>query len=142
MITKIIRHNIRSGLFAFFLGLCIALGALYIDVIQGNASGTIGIYQVVGALTGYMLSGIGVILIMKATKPRKAIQSSLLYGGGVIVAISIAADHIGIAGASGFDRFQGVGLVIGLIILVMGVFVRPQIITRLPAIYESSDNDE
>ena len=142
MITKIIRHNIRSGLLAFFLGLFISLGALYIDAVRDDTSGTIGLYQVVGALTGYTLSGIGVILIMKATKPRKAIQSSLLYGGGIIVAISVMADYIGIAGAPGFDKFQGVGIVVGVIILAIGVFVRPQIITRLPAIYEASDNDE
>ena len=95
-------------------------------MIQGNASGTIGLYQVVGALTGYMLSAIGVILIMKAAKPRKAIQSSLLYCGGIIVAISIVADHIGIAGSSGFDKFQINGIIVGLAITVAGILVQPQ----------------
>ena len=130
MIAKIIRHNIRSGLLAFFLGLGIALGSLYIDVIQGDASGTIGLYQVVGALTGYMFSGIGVILIMKATKPRKAIQSSLLYGGSIIMVVSIAADFVGIAGPTGFDKFQINGIIVGVAIVVAGILIRPQIISQ------------
>ena len=126
MITKIISHNIRSGLLAFFLGLGIAIGALYIDVIQGNASGTIGLYQVVGALTGYMFTVIGVILIMKATKPRKTIQKSLLYGGTIIVSFSVTADHIGITGPAGFDKFQINGIIFGLAIAITGILVQPK----------------
>lgn len=130
LVKNIIARRTHNGILAFFLGLLIAASALYSDAIRGDASDTIGLYQVVGALTGYLLSGIGVILVMKATKLRKALQDSLLYGGAIILAISIAADYIGIAGTSGFDKFQVNGVLVGMVILIAGFLVRPQIISQ------------
>lgn len=130
MFKKIIERKTRNGIFAFFLGLLIAIMSLYVDVIRGDALGTIGIYQVVGALAGYTLSGIGVVLVMKATKLRKTVQNILLYSGGIIAVISVTADHIGIAGMPGFDKFQVVGVVIGIAIFVIGFFLRPQILSQ------------
>lgn len=130
MFRKIIRRKTRNGIIAFFAGLGIILGSLYIDAIRGNPSGTIGIYQVVGALTGYILSGIGGVLVMKDAHLRRTVQDILLYGGGVIVAISILADHIGIAGKPGFDKFQIVGIIIGLVILTAGVSMIPKRFTQ------------
>jgi hypothetical protein len=142
MIKKILSRKTRNGILSFFLGIIIVVGSLYSDVIRGDASGTIGLYQVVGALTGYMLAIIGILLVVKQTKPRKSIQNSFLYGGGIIVAVSIFADHIGIAGAAGFDNFQWIGIFVGAIILATGIFVRPQIISMTLATLDTSDSDE
>ena len=67
MIQKIIEHKIRNGILAFFGGLFFVVAALYVDVIRGDTSGTIGLYQIVGALTGYTISGIGAVMVMKET---------------------------------------------------------------------------
>jgi hypothetical protein len=126
MIRKIIEHKIRNGALAFLAGLIIAGAALYMDVFRGDTSGTIGMYQIVGSLTGYMISGIGVVLIMKETEVRKTIQNMLFYGGAIIVATSVFADYLGVVGPAGFDRFQTVGLVVGLVIFVSGLLILPQ----------------
>lgn len=125
MFRKIIRRKTRNGIIAFFAGLGIVVGSLYIDAIRGNPSGTIGIYQVVGALTGYIISGIGGVLVMQDGHLRRTTQDILLYGGSVIVAISIFADYIGIAGAPGFDKFQVIGIIVGLIIAAAGISMIP-----------------
>jgi len=130
IIKKIIERKTRNGIIAFFLGLCIAVSALYIDEIRGDAQGSIGLYQVVGALIGYMITAVGGVLVMKANKLRKTIQNIILYSGVVIVGIAALADHIGIAGPSGFDGFQIVGIIVGLVILSAGIFVRPQIVSK------------
>ena len=126
MIQKIIEHKIRNGILAFLFGLFVVVGALYIDVFRGGMSSTIGLYQIVGALTGYIISGIGATLVIKGTKVRKALQNILLYSGTIVAAISIFAEHLGVAGPSGFDKFQIVGLIVGLVILGFGVFVLPK----------------
>lgn len=130
LIKKIIARKTRNGIWAFLLGLVTSIGALYSDLIRGDMSGTIGLYQVVGALTGYLLSGIGVMLVMKADKLRKALQNSLLYGGAVILAVSLTADYIGIAGPAGFDKFQANGMIVAVLILIIGILIRPQIISQ------------
>jgi hypothetical protein len=126
MISKIIQHKTRNGILAFFTGLLVAIIALYIDVFRGDNSGTIGIYQIIGALIGYMFSGIGVVLIMKEVRIRKAVQNIVFIGGGTISIISIFSDYIGVAGALGFDKFQTAGTILGVLILLFGVYVLPQ----------------
>jgi peptidoglycan/LPS O-acetylase OafA/YrhL len=126
MIRKIIEHKIRNGALAFLAGLVIAGAALYMDVFRGDTSGTIGMYQIVGSLTGYMISGIGVVLIMKETEVRRTIQNMLFYGGAIIIAISVFADYLSVVGPSGFDRFQTLGLVVGLVIVASGFLILPQ----------------
>ena len=130
MIRKIIEHKIRNGALAFVAGLFIAVAALYMDVFRGDTSGTIGIYQIVGSFIGYIITGIGVVLIMKETEVRKTIQNMLFYGGAIIVFISLLADYLGVVGPSGFDRFQTVGLIIGSVIVVSGIFVLPQRLSK------------
>ena len=125
LIKKIIQYRTRNGILAFFIGLGIAVVSLYMDVIRGASSGTIGLYQVVGALTGYTIAGIGAIMVMNQSKLRRVMQKILFYSGFIIVAISLLADHIGIAGEPGFDKFQGVGTLVGLIIVSVGFYVRP-----------------
>ena len=126
LIKKILEHKTRNGLLAFLAGLIFAVIALYIDVIRGNSLGTIGLYQIVGALTGYTISGIGIVMVMKETELRKTLQTFLFYGGGLIAAISVFADYIGVTGPQGFDKFQMVGLISGLVIVVCSIFVLPQ----------------
>ena len=126
LIKKILEHKIRNGLLAFLGGLLLAVAALYVDVIRGNSLGTIGLYQIVGALTGYTISGVGAVMVMKETELRKTLQTILLYSGGLIAAISVFADYISVAGPQGFDKFQFVGVIVGLVIILFGVFVLPQ----------------
>lgn len=126
LIKKILEHKTRNGLLAFLGGLMFAVAALYVDVIRGNQLGTIGLYQIVGALTGYTISGVGVVMVMKETELRKTLQTLLFYSGGLIAAISLFADYIGVSGPKGFDQFQVVGLVAGLAVVLSGVFVLPQ----------------
>jgi len=126
LIKKILEHKTRNGLLAFLGGLMVAVAALYVDVIRGNPLGTIGLYQIVGALTGYTISGVGAVMVMKETELRKTLQTILFYSGGLIAAISVFADYIGVAGPQGFDQFQVVGIIVGLVIVLFGVFVMPQ----------------
>jgi len=126
LIKKILEHKTRNGLLAFLSGLIFAVAALYVDVIRGNPLGTIGLYQIVGALTGYTISGVGAVMVMKETELRKTLQTILFYSGGLIAAISVFADYIGVAGPQGFDQFQVVGIIVGLVIVLFGVFVMPQ----------------
>ena len=126
MIKKIIEHKTRNGILAFFGGLVFAVTALYIDIIRGDRSYSIGLYQIVGALTGYIISGAGGVLVMKEKEVRKTLQNIFFYGGTLIAAISLFADHLNVTGPSGFDQFQTVGLSVGLVILACGVFILPQ----------------
>ena len=126
MIQKILQHKTRNGLLAFIGGLIMAVGALYIDAIRGESSGTIGLYQIVGALTGYTISGFGVVMVMKETELRKTLQTILFYSGGIITAVSVLADYVGVIGPKGFDKFQMAGTAVGLFIVAFGLFVYPQ----------------
>jgi len=125
MITYILKHKTRNGLIAFLLGLIVAVSAMYIDQLRGEASPSMGLYQIVGALAGYTLSSIGGVLVMKESDLRKTLQNILFYSGGLILLISITADYIGVAGAIGFDKFQIAGGVFGMIILAAGYFIFP-----------------
>ncbi|HKJ37817.1 MAG TPA: hypothetical protein VJ972_03515, partial [Anaerolineales bacterium] len=69
---------------------------------------------------------IGIVMVMKETELRKTLQAFLFYGGGLIAAISVLADYIGVTGPQGFDKFQMVGLITGLVIVVCSIFVLPQ----------------
>jgi hypothetical protein len=126
MIKKIIEHKTRNGILAFLGGLLFAVTALYIDIIRGDKSYSIGLYQIVGALTGYIISGAGGVLVMKETEVRKTLQNIFFYGGTIIVAISLFADYLNVTGPAGFDKFQTVGLSIGLVIIASGIFILPQ----------------
>ena len=126
IIKKILEHKTRNGLLAFLGGLIVAVAALYVDVIRGNPLGTIGLYQIIGALIGYTISGVGTVMVMKETELRKTLQTILFYSGGLIAAISVFADYIGVDGPKGFDQFQIVGLVAGFAVVLFGVFVLPQ----------------
>jgi len=126
MIQKILDHKARNGVFAFLFGFIMVVGALYMDVIRGQSTSTIGLYQIVGALIGYTISGIGVVMVMKETDLRKTLQTILFYSGGLIAIISIFADYIGVAGAKGFDKFQITGITAGLFLTAIGLFVYPQ----------------
>ena len=123
MIQKIIEHKTRNGILAFFGGLILVVVALYMDVFRGDTSGTIGMYQIAGSLTGYIISAVGTVLVMKETAVRKALQNILIYGGTIVITISVFADHLGVAGPSGFDKFQTVGAIIGLIIVTFGLLI-------------------
>lgn len=126
MINKIMEHRSRNGALAFLLGLFVVVGSLYIDAFRGDASGTIGLYQIVGALAGYIVSAVGVVLIAKETGVRKAVQNIMFYGGGIIILVSMFTDYIGIPGTpAGFDRFQMLGTAVGVVIVVLGFFVLP-----------------
>jgi hypothetical protein len=50
----------------------------------------------------------------------------MFISGGAISIVSLFADHIGVTGAIGFDKFQITGLIAGALILLFGVFVMPQ----------------
>lgn len=126
MINKIMEHRSRNGALAFLLGLFMVVGSLYIDVFRGDTSGTIGLYQIVGALTGYIVSAAGVVLVAKESEVRKAVQNIMFYGGGLIILVSVFTDYIGIPGTpAGFDRFQILGTAVGVVIVVVGLFVLP-----------------
>jgi len=126
MIQKILEHKARNGVFAFLFGFVMVVGALYMDVIRGQTTSLIGLYQIVGALIGYTVSGIGVVMVMKETYLRKTLQTILFYCGGFIAAVSLFADYIGVAGPKGIDKYQIVGIAAGLFLAAIGLIVFPQ----------------
>lgn len=117
------------SLWAFFLGLFLVLGALYLDQIRGAQASLLGLYQIAATLIGYMIMGIGVTVLMQHHGARKNVRTILFMGGGVIAFVSILADYVGAATPPGFDRFQIVGLGIGTVLIGIGFFL-PQ--TLLP----------
>ena len=125
LIKRILKNRARNGFLAAGFGLLIVVGALYVDVLRGDASGTIGLYQIVGALAGYTLSAVGVVMIAKETDLRKTIQKVFYYSGAIIFFISVLADYIGVAGAPGFDKFQVLGAAAGIVLAGIGFYVAP-----------------
>ena len=125
LIKRILKNRARNGFLAVGLGLLIVVGALYIDVLRGDVSGTIGLYQIVGALAGYTLSAVGAVMIAKETDLRTTIQKVFYYSGAIIFFISVLADYIGVAGAPGFDKFQILGAAAGILLAGIGFYIAP-----------------
>lgn len=126
MIHNIVEHKIRNGTLIFFGGLFMVIAALYMDAFQGKVQDTMDLYQITGAITGYIVSATGGVLIVKETRIRQTIQSILIYGGAIIVSISMFADFLNVYGPSGFDKFQIIGSLLGLTILTLGIMVLPK----------------
>ncbi len=111
------------SLWAFFLGLFLVLGALYLDQIRGAQTSLLGLYQIVATIIGYMIIGIGVTVALQHHGARRSVRNILFVGGGVITFVSILADYVGAATPPGFDRFQSLGLVVGLLVVGIGFFL-------------------
>jgi len=121
----------KAGVLLFLLGLLIALLSFYLDNLRGMETASIGLYQVMGAITGYLIAWIGIILFAKAARIAQAIQKTLYYGGGVIFLISLFADYVGLGDAPGIDIFQIVGMALGLIIAGVGYFLPQKLLAEM-----------
>ena len=89
-----------------------------------------------------MLAITGTLLVVKQTKPRRTIQDAFIYGGGIIVAVLYSQITLVLQVRRASINFNAIGVIIGVIILVTGVWVRPQIISMRLATRDTSDNDE
>ena len=124
------QNKTKVGLLMFLSGLIFALLSFYLDNIRGMETASIGLYQVMGAILGYLLAWIGVILIAKATRITEAIKKTLYYGGGIIFLISLLADYIGLGDAPGIDTFQIVGMVLGFFLVGVGYFLPQKLLSE------------
>ena len=124
------QNKARVGLLMFLSGLIIVPLSLYSDNIRGMKTTSIGLYQVIGAILGYLITWIGGILLVKATQITKAIKSSLYYGGGIIFLLSLLADYVGLGDAPGIDSFQIVGMILGIILAVVGFVITPKMFSE------------
>ena len=124
------QNKARVGLLMFLSGLIIVPLSFYLDNIRGMKTTSIGLYQVIGAILGYLITWIGGILLVKATQITKAIKSSLYYGGGIIFLLSLLADYVGLGDAPGIDSFQIVGMILGIILAVVGFVVTPKMFSE------------
>jgi len=116
------RTRVLTGAITFLVGTAMVFGALYLDQIQGREADSIGLYQVVVALTGYMVLIGGIMFMIREKGLARIVRNILFIGGGVITFVSTFADYMNVEGAKGFDKFQMVGIGYGFI-LVMGGFV-------------------
>jgi hypothetical protein len=124
------QNKTRAGILLFLLGLIIALLSFYSDNIRGMEKASIGLYQVIGAILGYLIAWIGGILIAKATQITKAIKNTLYYGGAIIFLISLLADYIGLGDAPGIDRFQIAGMIFGVFLAGVGFVITPKMLSE------------
>ena len=124
------QNKARVGLLMFLSGLIIVPLSLYSDNIRGMKTTSIGLYQVIAAILGYLSAWIGGILFMKATQITKAIKSSLYYGGGIIFLLSLLADYVGLGDAPGIDSFQIVGMILGIILAGVGFVITPKLLSE------------
>ena len=124
------QNKTRIGLLMFLSGLIFALLSFYLDNIRGMETASLGLYQVMGAILGYLIAWIGIILFAKATQITKGIKSTLYYGGGIIFLISLFADYIGLGDAPGIDRFQIVGIILGIILAGIGYVITPKLLSE------------
>jgi len=113
----------KVGVLMFLLGLFFALLSFYLDNLRGMATASIGLYQVMGAISGYLIAWIGVLLIAKETKLTEAIKKTFYYGGAIIFLISLLADFVGLGNAPGIDSFQIAGMLLGIILVGAGFFL-------------------
>ena len=118
----------KVGVLLFLLGLLIALLSFYLDNLRGMETASIGLYQVMGAITGYMIAWIGIVLFAKAARITQSIQKTLYYGGGIIFFISLLADFVGLGDAPGIDSFQIAGMVLGVFLAGVGYFILPKLL--------------
>lgn len=119
------KNKIRLGVIGIILGLIAIFGALYLDQIHGTQRTSFGLYQIVGVFLGYMILGAGLVLTLQDVEASKSIQKVLYIGGGVIGAVSVLADHLGVASPAGFDRYQIIGLVFGAALAGLGFILPP-----------------
>ena len=124
------QNKTRAGVLLILVGLIGALLSFYSDNIRGLETASIGLYQVAGAILGYSLAWIGVILIVKATQITKAIKNTLYYGGAIIFLISLLADFIGLGDASGIDSFQIAGMILGIFLAGVGFVIKPKMLSE------------
>jgi hypothetical protein len=124
------QNKTRVGLLMFLSGLIFALLSFYLDNIRGMETASLGLYQVMGAILGYLIAWIGIILFAKATQITKAIKNTLYYGGGIIFLISLFADYIGLGDAPGIDSFQLVGMILGIILAGVGFVIMPKMFSE------------
>lgn len=118
------KHKIKIGIALFFAGLALYMLMLSLDYLRGEVNGRMGLYQYVGVLIGYILSGIGLVLLVKSSDETKAIGNILRIGGAMILLIALFADQAGIGDAPGLDKFQVIGMAIGVAISLSG-FILP-----------------
>lgn len=119
------KNKIQIGIFSFFLGVTMIFGSLYLDEIRGITTESFGLYQIIGALLGYTVLSFGLVFIFQDLEIHKSVRKIFTIGGAIIGAVSALADYLGVAGPSGFDRYQVVGLVFGALMAGIG-FLLPQ----------------
>ena len=117
------KYKVQFGIAGLIMGLFAIFGSLYFDQIRGVAVTSLGLYQIIGALLGYIILIAGLFLTLQDNEPRKSIQNVLYIGGGLITLGSALAEYLGVASPVGFDRYQIVGLVFGAALVVIGVIL-------------------
>lgn len=117
------KNKVQIGIAAFFLGLVMIFGSLYLDEIRGVKTESFGLYQIIGALLGYIVLGLGLVFIFQDLEVHKSVRKILYIGGSIIGVVAALADYLGVAGPSGLDRYQIVGLVFGALMVGIGFFL-------------------
>ena len=114
----------QLGFLLFFIGfIVIAPLSISLDEIMGNKVSHVGLYQYIGAVLGYMISGLGFALLRgEKSKTLLFIAYTLWVGGAIIAFISFYADSLGIGNTPAFERFQLIGTIFGLL-LIGGGFI-------------------
>ena len=124
------QNKAKAGVLMFLLGMIFTLLSFYSDAIRGMETNSIGLYQVIGAIVGYLIAWIGIILLAKTTQITKTIKKSLYYGGAIIFLIALFADFIGLGDAPGIDSFQIAGMIFGVVLAGVGFIITPKLISE------------
>jgi uncharacterized membrane protein YedE/YeeE len=117
------KNKVQIGILTFFFGLAMIFGALYLDEIRGIKTESFGLYQIIGAFLGYTILGLGLVLILQDVDTHKSVRKIFYIGGGIIGIVSALADYLGVAGPSGVDRYQIVGMIFGAVLVGIGVIL-------------------
>jgi len=124
------QNKSKVGGLMFLLGLIFAVLSFYSDTIRGMETNSIGLYQVMGAILGYLIAWIGIVLLVKTTQIMKTIKKSLYYGGGIIFLIALFADFVGLGDAPGIDSFQIAGMIFGVVLAGVGFIIPSKMLSE------------
>ena len=124
------QNKAKAGVLMFLLGLIFTILSFYSDTIRGMETNSIGLYQVIGAILGYLIAWIGIILFVKTTQITKTIKKSIYYGGAIIFLIALFADFVGLGDAPGIDSFQIAGMIFGIILAGVGYIIPSKMLSE------------
>ena len=119
-----LKSKTRMGAMAIIFGLISVFTSFYIDQFLGRPPNALGLYQILGVLTGYLIAAVGVVLVVGIWDTRSALTRVLVTGGIILLVASAFADYLNIAGQPGFDKFQMVGIIFSVAVIVVGFGLR------------------